>query len=171
MLGVMAIQEALRKGEELGVDLVEISPQAVPPVCKLIDYGKFNFQQEKKQKEARKNSKVIQNKEIKLRPKTDVHDYNFKVKHIREFLEEGDRVKVTVRFKGREMAYTENGRKQLERIVTDTQDIGKIEAPPKLVGRTYDMTLVPKKSPADKKGDETDTPSTSPTQSTGQAHA
>ncbi|MBN8217722.1 MAG: translation initiation factor IF-3 [Spirochaetes bacterium] len=148
MLGVLPIQEALKKAEEAGLDLVEISPTAQPPVCKIIDFGKFNYQQEKKQKEARKHSKVVQNKEIKLRPKTDVHDYNFKVKHIREFLEDGNRVKVTVKFKGREMAYTENGRKQLEKIIVDIADVGKIEVPPRLTGRNYDMTLTPTKKPA-----------------------
>ncbi len=153
MLGVVPLANAMAQAQEAGLDLVEISPNANPPVCKIIDFGKFNYQLEKKQKEARKHSKVIQNKEIKLRPKTDVHDYNFKVKHIRDFLEDGNRVKVTVKFKGREMAYTENGRIQLERIIVDTADIGRVEVPPRLGGRNFDMTLVPAKK-SDKEDEE-----------------
>lgn len=147
MLGVMSSKEALVKAEEAGLDLVEISAGAVPPVCKIIDFGKYNYQLEKKQKEARKHSKVIQNKEIKLRPKTDVHDYNFKVKHVREFLEDGNRVKITVKFKGREMDHTDAGRNQLDKIIQDIADIGRVEIPPRMEGRNYNMTVVPSKKP------------------------
>lgn len=145
MIGVLTLSEALERAQEEGLDVVEISPGANPPVCKIIDYGKYKYQQEKKKKEAKKNQKVVHLKEIKMRPKTDVHDYNFKVKHVKEFLENGDRVKITVRFKGREMAYVENGRAQLLKVVEDTNELAKIEIPPKLEGRNYTMVLVPLK--------------------------
>ena len=144
-IGVLPIKEALTMAGEQELDLVEISANAVPPVCKIIDYGKYIYQQDKKKKEAKKNQKIVHLKEIKMRPKTDVHDYNFKVKHVREFVESGDRVKITIRFRGREMAFQENGRVQLEKVVADTEDIAKVESLPKMEGRQMTMVLVPKK--------------------------
>lgn len=142
---VLTIQEALERAQDAGLDLVEITGNANPPVCKIIDYGKYTYQQNKKKKEAKKNQRVMHLKEIKMRPKTDVHDYNFKVKHVRQFIQSGDRVKITVRFKGREMAFLEAGRKQLDKVVVDTQDIAKIESMPKVEARTMIMVLVPLK--------------------------
>jgi len=143
MVGVLPLDEALKRAHEEGLDLVEISPQADPPVCKIIDFGKYNYQQEKKKKEAKKHQKIIHLKEIKMRPKTDVHDYNFKVKHVREFLGNGDRVKITIKFRGREMVHTDGGKIQLDKVMQDTSDIGKVEIPPRLEGRNMHMTLVP----------------------------
>ena len=110
----------------------------------IIDYGKYLYQQNKKRKEQKKNQKIVHLKEIKMRPKTDVHDYRFKVKHVRDFLAAGDRVKITVKFRGREMAFQQSGRDQLDKVVVDTQDVGKIEAFPKMEGRQMTMVLVPK---------------------------
>lgn len=143
MLGVFSTPEALTMARERELDLVEISPNADPPVCQIIDYGKFSYQVEKKKKEAKKNQKVVHLKEIKLRPKTDVHDYNFKVKHVQEFLEDGDRVKITIRFKGREMAYIDSGKEQINRVIADTEGLAKPEGTPRLEGRNLSVTLVP----------------------------
>ena len=145
MLGVLTVPEALVKSKEADLDLVEISPNAEPPVCKIIDYGKHLYQLEKKKKEAKKHQKVVHLKEIKLRPKTDVHDYNFKVKHIKQFLESGDKVKVTVKFRGREMAFIDVGREQLDKVIADVAEFGKVDSPPRLEGRNLNLTIVPVK--------------------------
>jgi translation initiation factor IF-3 len=125
------------------LDLVEISPNASPPVCKIMDFGKFKYEQQKKESEARKNQKVIEVKEIKFRPNTDTHDYDVKMRSVMKFLEGGDKVKITLRFRGREMAHLELGRKLLERVAEDVNDRGKVEAIPKLEGRQMVMMINP----------------------------
>ena len=130
--------------EEAGLDLVEISPNAAPPVCKILDYGKFKFEQQKKAAEARKKQKTVEVKEIKLRPGIDDHDYEVKMKAVRRFFEEGDKVKITLRFRGREMAHQELGIKLLERVKAEMFDISKIESEPMLEGRQMTMVLAPK---------------------------
>lgn len=130
--------------EEAGLDLVEISPNAAPPVCKILDYGKFKFEQQKKAAEARKKQKTVEVKEIKLRPGIDDHDYEVKMKAVRRFFEEGDKVKITLRFRGREMAHQELGIKLLERVKAEMFDISKIESEPMLEGRQMIMVLAPK---------------------------
>lgn len=135
--------EALRLAREAGLDLVEISPNAVPPVCKILDYGKFKYEQKKKTQEARKKQVVVKVKEVKMRPTTDEHDYQFKMRHIKRFLEEGDKAKITIVFKGREMAYTEQGRAVLRRIVEEMKDEAKIETPPAMEGRSLYMIIAP----------------------------
>ncbi len=145
VLGTFSLRDAIQKATESDLDLVEISPNSNPPICKIIDYGKFNYLQEKKRKEAKKQQKVSQLKEIKMRPKTDVHDYNFKLKHIKDFIAKGNKVKVTIRFKGREMSFIDLGKKQIEKIINDTIDIAKIDIPAKLEGKQLFMTLSPLK--------------------------
>ena len=130
--------------EEAGLDLVEISPNTAPPVCKILDYGKFKFEQQKKAAEARKKQKTVEVKEIKLRPGIDDHDYEVKMKAVRRFFEEGDKVKITLRFRGREMAHQELGIKLLERVKAEMFDISKIESEPMLEGRQMIMVLAPK---------------------------
>jgi len=125
------------------MDLVEVSPNSDPPVCRIMDFGKFKYQQQKKQQEARKNATVVQIKEIKVRPKTDEHDYQTKLKHIRRFLDNGDRCKVTVFFRGREIVHKDRGLVILERAVKDTEDVGKVEQEPHFEGRTMSMMLTP----------------------------
>ncbi len=127
------------------MDLVEISPQADPPVCKLMDYGKFRFDEQKKQQAARKKQKQIQVKEIKFRPGTDIGDYNVKLRNLTRFLTEGDKVKVTLRFRGREMAHQELGRDLLKRVENDLEELGSVEQFPKMEGRQMVMVLAPKK--------------------------
>ncbi len=127
------------------MDLVEIAPQAKPPVCKIIDFGKFKYEQQKREKLQRKNQTVTVLKEIRLHPNTDIHDFDFKVKHTLNFLEEGNKVKVVVMFKGREMAYTEKGEELLNRFLERTEDVAKLEAPIKMEGRNMHMILVPVK--------------------------
>jgi translation initiation factor IF-3 len=144
-LGVVKLAEAFRMAEEADVDLVEIAPTAVPPVCRLMDYGKFKYQEQKKAHEARLKQKVIEVKEIKFRPATDDHDYQTKVRKLQEFLEEGDKAKVTMRFRGREMAHQELGLKVLERVRNDLEAVSQVEAMPKLEGRQMIMVLSPKK--------------------------
>ncbi|RMF84556.1 MAG: translation initiation factor IF-3 [Nitrospinota bacterium] len=143
-LGIFPIEEALRIAEEEGLDLVEVAPHAKPPVCKIMDYGRFRYQQSKRVQEARKKQKLIQVKEVKMRPKTEEHDYQFKVKHIRRFLSEGNKVKVTIMFRGREMDHTERGREILERVAGDMEDIGVVEQTAKQEGRNMTMVLTPK---------------------------
>ncbi len=126
------------------MDLVEIAPNSVPPVCKILDYGKFKFQSQKKAAEARKKQKTVEVKEIKVRPNIDTHDYEVKMKAINRFFEEGDKVKVTLRFRGREMAHQEIGLKLLERIRDEVAELSKVEAEPKLEGRQIVMVLAPK---------------------------
>lgn len=131
--------------EEASLDLVEISPQAEPPVCKVMDYGKFKFEEQKKRQAARKKQKQIQVKEIKFRPGTDIGDYNVKLRNLIKFLTEGDKVKVTLRFRGREMAHQELGRDLLKRVEADLQEMGIVEQYPKMEGRQMVMVLSPKK--------------------------
>ena len=144
-LGIMTSAAALALAEEKDLDLVKIAPNAVPPVCKIMDYGKFKYEQQKKKQDAKKRQAVVQVKEIKVRPKTDEHDYETKLKHIRSFLEDGDRCKVTVFFRGREIVHKDRGIEILERIVKDLEDVGKVEQEPRAEGRTLQMLVVPKK--------------------------
>jgi translation initiation factor IF-3 len=144
-VGVVPIEEAQRIAEEASLDLVEISPQAEPPVCKEMDYGKFRFEEQKKRQASRKKQKQIQVKEIKFRPGTDIGDYNVKLRNLTKFLTEGDKVKVTLRFRGREMAHQELGRDLLKRVENDLQELGTVEQFPKMEGRQMVMVLAPKK--------------------------
>jgi len=138
-MGILATDEALRKAAEFGMDLVEIQPNAEPPVCKILDYGKYKFQAQKRASEARKKQKIIEVKEIKLRPNIDSHDYDVKMRAVRKFLDGGDKVKVTLRFRGREMAHIELGAKLLERVRGDVDEFAKVEAMPKMEGRPMIM--------------------------------
>jgi len=142
-VGIILTSEALRMAQERGLDLVEVAPGAEPPVCRIMDFGKFKYQQQKKQQEARKKQTVIQLKEIKVRPKTDEHDYQTKLKHIRRFLDAGDRCKVTVFFRGREIVHKDRGLTILSRIVEDLGELAKMEQEPKSEGRTMTMLLAP----------------------------
>lgn len=145
-LGIVSIQEALAKADEAELDLVEISPNAEPPVCRIMNYGKFMYEKEKAAKEQKKKQKVVQVKEIKFRPGTDEGDYQVKLRSILRFLEDGDKVKITVRFRGREMAHQDIGLNVLERVKEDTSEIAMIEsAPGKLEGRQAVMVIAPKK--------------------------
>ena len=143
IIGIMSGREALKMAEEADTDLVEISPNATPPVCRLMDYGKFKYQEQKKAAEARAKQKIIQVKEIKLRPGTDENDYQVKMRNIKRFLEDGDKVKVTLRFRGREMAHQEIGMRQLERIREELAEMAQVESMPKLEGRQMVMMLAP----------------------------
>lgn len=144
-LGVVSLREAMLKAEDAELDLVEIAPTAAPPVCRIMDYGKFKYQEQKKQHEARLKQKQIQVKEVKFRPGTDENDYQIKLRNMTRFLEEGDKVKVTLRFRGREMAHQEFGVAQLKRIETDLVELGTVEQFPKLEGRQMVMVMSPKK--------------------------
>jgi len=143
-LGVLATHEALRMAEEKGLDLVEVSPKAMPPVCRIMDYGKFKFEQAKKANQARKHASVIEIKEIKFRPKTDDHDFDFKVKHIRRFLEEGNKVRLVIAFRGREIVHPETGRAMLDAVIRALVDIAHVEQMPQMDGRKMLMTISPK---------------------------
>ncbi|MBB3612102.1 translation initiation factor IF-3 [Rhizobium sp. BK602] len=143
-MGIVATDQALRMAEEAGLDLVEISPNAEPPVCKILDLGKLKYANQKKAAEARKKQKIVEVKEIKMRPNIDTHDYEVKMKAIGRFFEEGDKVKVTLKFRGREMAHQELGMKLLQQVKEDTLEIAKVEAEPKLEGRQMMMVLAPK---------------------------
>jgi translation initiation factor IF-3 len=144
MIGVVTLREGLVMAEEAGLDLVEVSPNADPPVCKILDYGKFKFEAQKKKNEARKKQKVIEVKEIKLRPNIDDNDYDVKMRAMRKFLGEGDKVKVTLRFRGRELAHQDLGFKVLERVRTELEDLGKVEQLPKMEGRQMVMVIAPR---------------------------
>ena len=144
-LGVMNIKDALALAREEDSDLVEIVPNANPPVCKIINYGKYKFELQKKNKEAKKKQKLVQLKEIKMRPQISVHDYNFKMKHIREFLNEGNKVKITIMFRGREMAHTEFGYDLIAKIIKDLENEASTEKPPKMEGRNLSAVLNPVK--------------------------
>jgi len=144
-VGVMMTRDALAKAEELGLDLVEVSPNADPPVCKIMDYGKYVFQKDKAQQAARRKQKQVQIKEVKFRPGTDVGDYQVKLRNLQRFIEEGDKAKITVRFRGREMAHQELGRDLLERIRADLDEIGQVEQFPKMEGRQMVMVVTPRK--------------------------
>jgi len=143
-IGVMPIQEALEKAEEYQLDLVEVSPNANPPVCKIMDYGRFKYEMTKKQQEARKKQKSFQIKEVKVRPKTDVHDLETKVKNIKKFIGNKDKVKVTLVFRGREITLTQQARNVLARVAEMTEDFAQVEQYPKFEGRTMTMLLSPK---------------------------
>ena len=142
--GVMSKYDALRLAEVEGLDLVEVAPMAKPPVVKLMDFGTYKYQEQKKAAEARKHQKIIEIKEIKLRPMIDDHDYEVKMRSIKRFFEEGDKVKVTLRFRGREMAHMELGMQLLQKVKLDTDQIGKVEQEPKLEGRQMVMVIAPK---------------------------
>ncbi|MBS1169969.1 MAG: infC [Burkholderiaceae bacterium] len=144
-IGIVNLTEAFRMAEEANVDLVEIAPNASPPVCRLMDYGKFKYQEQKKAHEAKLKQKVIQVKEIKFRPGTDDGDYNIKLRNIVKFLEEGDKCKITLRFRGREMAHQDIGMRMLERLKEDLEALGQVEQFPKLEGRQMVMVMAPKK--------------------------
>ena len=139
-----SIEDALQLAEDMGLDLVEISPNSEPPVCKITDLGKLKYQGQKKAAEARKNQRVIEIKEIKMRPNIDDHDYETKMKAVRRFFDEGDKVKLTLRFRGREMAHLELGMQLLNRVRAEVEGIAKVEAEPKLEGRQMMMVLAPK---------------------------
>ena len=142
-LGTLKTQEAINIAKQEGLDLIEISPNANPPVCKIIDIGKYKYDLQKKANKAKKKQKIISLKEIKLRPVTEIHDYNFKIKNAQRFLEKGDKVKFTVRFKGREMQHTHLGDKLMERIISDTSTYGKVEIWPKFEGKQIIMIVQP----------------------------
>lgn len=144
-IGIVSIKEALKKADEAGMDLVEIAPQATPPVCKIIDYGKFAYELQKKEKLQKKNQQVSVLKEIRLHPNTDTHDFDFKARHAANFIEDGDKVKVSVIFKGRELAYTELGENLLKRFIERLNDIAKVEQEPKFEGRAMHAILAPQK--------------------------
>jgi len=141
----MSPGDAIRLAETVGLDLVEISPNAQPPVCKIMGFGKFKYEQQKKAVEAKKKQRVIEVKEVKFRPNIDIHDYDVKMRNVTRFLEEGDKVKVTLRFRGREMAHQDLGRRLLERVAADTEELGKVEAMPRMEGRQMVMLINPLK--------------------------
>ena len=144
MVGVIARNEALQMAANAGLDLVEISPNADPPVCKILDYGKFKYEEQKKKNEARKKQKIIEVKEIKLRPSIDDHDYAVKMRSMNKFIEEGDKVKVTMRFRGRELAHQELGMNVLIRVRDDLEGIAKVEQMPRMEGRQMTMVVAPR---------------------------
>lgn len=149
-VGVIPVREALALADERELDLVEVAPQARPPVCRIMDYGKYRFMQQKRDKDTRKKQKTQSVKEMKMRPKIDVHDYDFKVKAIKNFLQAGHRVKVSIFFRGREMAFQDKGREVLNRVVADCNELGKVDSTPRMEGRYMRMMLAPL-SPAVKK--------------------
>ena len=143
-VGVVATSAAIARAVEVGLDLVEISPESKPPVAKILDYGKFKYQEQKKAAEARKRQKVVEIKEIKMRPSIDDHDYDVKMRSIKRFFDEGDKVKVTLRFRGRELSHQELGWQVLQRVKSDTEPIAKVEAEPRMEGRQMVMVLAPR---------------------------
>lgn len=145
-LGIVSIEDALNKARETGLDLVEVAPNAKPPVCRLMDYGKYRYEQSKKAQEARKRQTVIQVKEVKMRPRTDVHDLNVKRKKIIKFLNQGNKVKVTVTFRGREIVHPELGFEMLKKIAKEMAEISVVEHMPNMEGRAMSMILAPKKT-------------------------
>ena len=144
-MGIMPLKEALDLAAKAGLDLVEISPTASPPVCRIMDYGKFRYQQSKKIQDARKSQTTIQIKEIRLRPKTEEHDLEVKARHIKKFLQQNDKVKITMMFRGREISYADLGKKVMEKLRDALMDVGVIETHPRLEGRSMIMVIVPKK--------------------------
>ncbi|HSP86550.1 MAG TPA: translation initiation factor IF-3 [Ignavibacteriaceae bacterium] len=150
-LGVYTVKDALKISHERGQDLVEIAPQAQPPVCKIIDYGKYKYEAQKREKLQKKNQQITTLKEIRLHPNTDVHDFEFKVRHAINFIEDGNKVKVAVLFKGREMAYTEQGKELLTNFVEKLDDVAKVESEIKMEGRNMNVILVPDKQKGKKK--------------------
>jgi len=150
-LGIMSAREALEKAEEAGMDLVKISPNAVPPVCKLMDYGKFKFEQTKREKEAKKNQRVVEIKEVRMSPNIDSNDFNVKLRNAQKFLADGDRVKVTIRFRGREMTHTEIGRDLLLKFAEECAEVATLDKEPKLDGRHMSIFLASKSAKDQKK--------------------
>ena len=144
MVGVLSTEEAQAMADDVGLDLVEVSPNADPPVCKILDYGKFKYEEQKKAAEARKKQKTIDVKEIKMRPGIDVHDYEVKLRSARRFLDDGDKVKVTIRFRGREMAHQDLGMKVLDRVREDLEELAKVEQSPIKEGRLMTMVIAPR---------------------------
>ena len=142
-LGVLPIREAIETAKREGLDLVEISSKVTPPICKIMAIGKYKYEMQKKASKAKKNQKIATLKELKLRPGTEIHDYNFKIKNAKKFLTKGDKVKFTVKFKGREMQHVHLGRNLMDRIIKDTKDIGKVEVMPKFEGRQMIMIVLP----------------------------
>jgi len=142
-LGVLPIKKAIEAAKHEGLDLIEISPNANPPVCKIMDIGKYKYDMQKKASKAKKNQRISVLKELKLRPGTEIHDYNFKIKNAKKFLAKGDKVKFTVKFKGREMQHVQLGKNLMERIIADTKDIGQVEVNPKFEGRQMIMIIQP----------------------------
>ena len=142
-LGVMQTRDALKAAEEEGLDLVEISPTARPPVCKIMDYGKYKYEQEKKRREAKKHQTVVLLKEVKLRPTTDEHDLQTKLKHVKRFLEDGNKAKLTVKFRGREMAHKDLGEEVLKKMITEIGELAKLDQPPKFEGKMLSAILAP----------------------------
>lgn len=163
-LGVIPTAEALRLAEERELDLVEVAPQANPPVCRILDYGKFRFQQQKRDKDARKKQKNQSVKEMKMRPKIDQHDYDFKVRAIRNFLEDGHRVKVSIFFRGREMAFLDRGREVLNRVKADIEPLGKVETEPRMEGAYMRMMVSPSAAQVTQKAPEKPKPAPKPQQ-------
>lgn len=143
-IGILPLKEAMKLAEEQGLDLVEVAPQATPPVCRIMNYGKYKYQQSKKIQEAKKHQTVIQVKEVKIRPRTEEHDLQFKLRHAKRFLSEGNKVKVSMLFRGREIAHPEMGKELLERIIAELKDLMVIEQAPRLEGRSMVMLLAPK---------------------------
>lgn len=144
-LGILQRNDAIEMAKEAGLDLVEVAAASDPPVCRIMDFGKFRYEQQKKRQEAKKRQTVVQIKEIKVRPKTDDHDYETKLRHIRRFLEAGDRCKITVFFRGREIVHKERGQDILDRVIRDLEDVAKVEQEARAEGRTLQMLLSPKK--------------------------
>ncbi len=146
-LGILPIFEALRVAANYELDLVEVSPKSEPPVCRIMDYGKFKYQQQKKAHDAKKKQAIVHIKEVKMRPKTEEHDFQFKLRHIERFLKEGNKIKVTVVFRGRELAHPDLGRNIINRIIEGTKEIGRVEQEAKFEGRNFVMVLGPLQSP------------------------
>ena len=142
-LGILNLNEAISKAKKEGLDLIEIAPNSKPPVCKIMDMGKFKYDQQKKANKAKKKQKKIELKEIKLRPVTEIHDYTFKIKHAQKFLSKGDKVKFTIKFKGRELQHSELGTKLMDKIKQDIQEIGRVEVEPKFDGKQMIMVIHP----------------------------
>lgn len=144
MLGILTTSDAKSMARERNLDLVEVNPKASPPVCKVMDYGKYKYEEKKKKRQARRSQVHVELKEVKMRPKTDDHDMEVKVKHARRFLEEGNKVKVTCRFRGREITHPETARRQLNHVTERVQDVGQLEVPPRMEGRTMICIIAPK---------------------------
>jgi translation initiation factor IF-3 len=151
MLGVLDTHEAQRMAREAGLDLVEVNPKAYPPVCKIMDFGKFKYEEKKRTNEAKKRQAIVELKEIKLRPKTDVHDLEVKINHARRFLEEGNKVKITCRFRGREITHPEAAEKQLHAVVDRTKDLAMVELTPRMEGRNMTLVMAPVTKPTQPK--------------------
>jgi translation initiation factor IF-3 len=153
-VGVLPVREALTMAQSKGLDLVEVSPTARPPVCRIMDYGKFKYEQNLRARKAKKKQHQMQLKEIKMRPKIDDHDYGFKIRHARDFIGERDKVKFTITFRGREMAHTEIGHQLVQRIIADLQDIALIEVPPRQEGRSITTVVMPRPAKPGQKPDD-----------------